>query len=195
MKQISLLLFFTFPLFCIAQETVFYNAKIFTADSQKPFAEAIAINGKIITAVGNYNAVKAKAGANAQWIDLKGGFLMPGFIDTHNHGIYGGRELTKANFNKYVSTVDELLAYVKEKVVNKEGMTGDVLVIYGIDLSAWKLLTEINNVFNSGEFETQPLILHGTDGHTAWSNRAMMARVGLSKTFIDQLKPDEKIYY
>ena len=164
MKQISLLLFFTFPLFCIAQETVFFNAKIFTANPQKPFAEAIAVNGKVIIAVGNYNEVKKKASNNAEWIDLKGGFLMPGFIDSHNHGIYGGRELTKANFNKYVSTVDELLAYAKEKLVKKEGMTGDVLVIYGIDLSAWKLLNEINNVFNSGEFETQPLILHGTDG-------------------------------
>jgi predicted amidohydrolase YtcJ len=195
MKQISLLLFFTFPLFCIAQETVFYNAKIFTADYKKPFAEAIAINGKIITAVGNYNEVKARAGAYAQWIDLKGGFLMPGFIDSHNHGIFGGRELTKPNFKTYISSVDELLAYAKRKLVNKEGLTGDVLVVYGIDISAWKLLDDINLVFNSNEFETQPLILHGGDGHTAWSNRAMMARVGISKTFIDQLKPDEKIYY
>lgn len=168
MKQISLLLFFIFPLFCVAQETVFYNAKIFTADRQKPFAEAIAIDGKIITAVGNYNEVKTKVGTNAQWIDLKGGFLMPGFIDSHNHGIYGGRESTKANFNKYVSNVDELLAYAKEKLIKKEGMTGDVLVIYGIDLSAWKLLDEINRVFNEGEFETQPLILQAGDGHTAW---------------------------
>jgi len=109
---------------------------------------------------------------------------MPGFIDSHNHGIYGGRELTKANFNKYVSGVNELLAYAKEKLVKKEGMTGDVLVIYGIDLSAWKLLDEINTVFNRDEFETQPLILHGTDGYTAWSNRAMMAKAGLSKTLL-----------
>jgi predicted amidohydrolase YtcJ len=195
MKQVSLLLFLTFPLFCIAQETVFYNAKIFTANHQKAFAEAIAIKGKIITAVGNYNAVKEIAGAKAKWIDLKGGFLMPGFIDSHNHGVYGGRELTKANFNKYVSGVEALLAYAKEELVKKEGMTGDVLVIYGIDLSAWKLLNELNAVFNKNEFETQPLILHGTDGHTAWSNRAMMAKAGLNKTFIDQLKPDEKIYY
>ena len=35
---------------------------------------------------------------------------MPGFIDTHNHGIYGGRELTKANFKNYISSVVELLA-------------------------------------------------------------------------------------
>jgi len=37
-----------------------YNAKIFTADHQKPFAETIAINGKMITAVGNYNEVRQK---------------------------------------------------------------------------------------------------------------------------------------
>lgn len=195
MKQIKLLLFFAFPLFCIAQETVFYNAKIFTSDPQKPFADAIAINGKIITAVGNYNEVKAKAGNTAEWIDLKGGFLMPGFVDSHNHALYGGHELTKANFKKYISNVDELLAYAKEKLAKKEGMTGDVLVIYRLDLSAWQILNEINNVFNSGEFETQPVILSGMDGHTAWGNRVMMARAGLNRTYIDQLKSDQKIYY
>jgi predicted amidohydrolase YtcJ len=195
MKQISLLLFFIFPLCCIAQETVFYNAKIFTADPQKPFAEAIAINGKIITAVGNYKEVKAKAGANAKWIDLNGGFLMPGFIDSHTHPIYGGHELTKASFKKSLSNTDELLAYAKEQLTKRVGMTGDVLVIYGLDLSAWQLLDEINRVFNSAEFKAQPIMLNGMDGHTAWGNKVMMSRAGLNKSFIDQLKQDQKIYY
>ncbi len=195
MKQICLFLFFACPLLCMAQEIVFYNAKIFTADPQKPFAEAIAINGKIITAVGNYNEVKIKASTNAQWIDLNGGFLMPGFIDSHTHAIYGGHELTKASFKKYMSGTDELLAYAKEKLAKREGMTGDVLVIHRLDLSAWQLLDQINRVFNSGEFETQPILLMGMDGHTAWGNKVMMSRAGLNKAFIDQLKPDEKIYY
>lgn len=136
----------------MAQETVFYNTKIFTADHQKPFAEAIAINGKIITAVGNYNEVKSKVKANAQWIDLKGGFLMPGFVDSHTHAIHGGHELTKASFKKYMSGVGELHAYAKDKLAKREGMTGDVLVIYRLDLSAWQLVDELNSVFNSGEF-------------------------------------------
>ena len=166
MKRICLLLLISFPLLVGAQEKVFYNARIFTADPQQPFAEAIAINGKTITAVGNYTTVKKKAGAHAEWIDLNGGFLMPGFVDSHNHGINAGRTLTKANVNDQSLTVDEIQAYAKTQLAKKEGMTGDVLVIYGLNIGTWKWLDELNRVFNSDEFETQPLVLRGSDGHT-----------------------------
>ncbi len=195
MTRICLLLLVSFPLLVAAQEKVFYNARIFTADPQQPFAEAIAINGKIITAVGNYTAVKKKAGVHAEWIDLKGGFLMPGFVDSHNHGINGGRSLTKANLSDQSLTVDEILAYAKAQLEKKEGMTGDVLVIYGLNISTWKWLDEINRVFNSGQFETQPVVLRGSDGHTGWCNKTMLARAGINKTFIALLKPDEKIFF
>ena len=195
MKKIYLLLFYIIPLLCPAQETVFYNAKIFTADPQKPFAEAIAINGKLITAVGNYDLVKGKTTAGATWIDLKGGFLMPGFVDSHNHGIHGGHRLTKASFGESISGVNELLAYARDQLKKKEGMTGDVLMIFGIDLNAWNFIDELNRFFNDGEFKTEPIILRGLDGHTAWGNKVMMVRAGLNKVYVDQLKDEEKIFF
>ena len=192
MKQISLLLFFISPLFCIAQETVFYNAKIFTANPQKPFAEAIAIDNKIITVVGNYDEVKKKAGTHAEWIDMKGSFLMPGLIDTHNHAIEGGFQLTKPNANDIPLGISELLAYAKEELKKKTGLTGDVLVIYGINISTWKSLDEIIRVFNSDEFTVQPVLLGGSDGHTAWCNNILLQRNGISKNYLESLGPAEK---
>ncbi|MEP7377281.1 MAG: amidohydrolase [Chitinophagaceae bacterium] len=192
MKQNGLLLFFISPLFCLSQETVFYNANIFTADPQKPFAEAIAINGKIITTVGNYNEVKKKAGAHAEWVDMKGGFLMPGLIDTHNHAVEGGFQLTKPNANDIPLGISELLAYAKEELKKKTGLTGDVLVIYGINISTWKSLDEIIRVFNSDEFTAQPVLLGGSDGHTAWCNNVLLQRNGISKNYIESLTPEEK---
>ena len=70
MKQVSLLLLFILPLLLRAQEKVFFNAKIFTADRAHPFAEAVATRGKWIVAVGNYNDVKRSVSKNAQQIDL-----------------------------------------------------------------------------------------------------------------------------
>ena len=58
MKWITLLLLFVLPLLLNAQEKVYFNARIFTADRDHPFAEAIAIKGKWIVAVGNYDDVK-----------------------------------------------------------------------------------------------------------------------------------------
>jgi predicted amidohydrolase YtcJ len=192
MKQISLLLFFIFPLFCISQETVFYNAKIFTANPQKPFAEAIAIDNKIITVVGNYDDVKKKAGTRAEWIDMKGGFLMPGLIDTHNHAIEGGFQLTKPNVNDIPLVISELLAYAKEELKKKTGLTGDVLIIYGINISTWKSLDEIIRLFNSDEFAAQPVLLGGSDGHTAWCNNVLLQRNGINKNYLESLGPAEK---
>jgi predicted amidohydrolase YtcJ len=195
MKRVKLSLIFFFPLLLIAQEKVFYNARIFTADSKHPFAEAIAIKEKKIVAVGNYNEVIRSVSANAELIDCKGSFLMPGFVDSHNHGISGGRELTKANVSDQLMTIDELLSYAKNELTKKDGMTGDVLVIHGINISTWSQLDLIIQKFNAPEFLSQPIVLRGSDGHTSWVNDAMMKRAGLDKKFIQSLTPEEKIFF
>jgi predicted amidohydrolase YtcJ len=195
MSRIYLLLLLLLPLLCVAQEKVFYNAKIFTANPQQPFADAVAIKGKFIVAVGNYDDVKKKVSAAAEWMDMKGGFLMPGFIDSHNHGIKGGKGLTKANVSDRLLTVDDILAYARTVLQKKEGMTGDVLVAYGLNISTWSHVDELNLVFNTTEFENQPIVLRGSDGHTSWSNKAMMKRAAISKAYIQSLEPGEKIYF
>src|SRR5436190_5386057 len=151
MKRLQLLLIIFLPLLVIAQEKIFYNARIFTANAEHPFAEAIAIKDKRITAVGNYSEVLRSVSTNAELIDCKGGFLMPGFVDSHNHGISGGRELTKANVSDQLMTIDELVTYAKNELAKKEGMTGDVLVIYGINISTWSQLDLIIQKFNAPE--------------------------------------------
>jgi len=195
MKLINLLLLLSFPLLLTAQEKIFFNARIFTADALHPFAEAIAIKGKKITAVGSFTEIKKTSSPEAELIDCKGNFLMPGFIDSHNHGISGGRGLTKANTSDKLLSIDELTVYAKDVLKKKEGMTGDVLVIYGINISTWASLDEIIHLFNKDEFATQPVVLRGSDGHTAWCNKVMMNRAGLDKEFLYLLNPEEKIFY
>lgn len=195
MKRLSLLLFFMLPVFLHSQEKVFYNARIFTADREHPFAEAIAIKGKWIVAVGNYDEVKRSVNINAEQVDLGGAFLMPGFVDSHNHAIGGGADLLKPNTGDKVMSVEGLLTYAKKELQTKERMTGDILVIYGLNISTWSGLDSLILVFNAGDFATQPLVLRGSDGHTAWCNDAMMKRAGIDVNFINSLKPEEKIFY
>ena len=195
MPRLKLLLLFFFPLLLSAQEKVLYNARIFTADENHPFAEAIAINGKKIVAVGRTSDVKKAVSPSAQMIDCNGNFLMPGLVDSHNHGIGGGRGLTKANTSDNLMTVNELVLYAKNVLERKEGLTGDVLVIYGINISTWSYLDELILQFNSNEFAAQLVVLRGSDGHTSWANKAMMKRAGLDKQFIQSLPPEDKIFY
>ena len=115
MKLVTTFLLLILPFLTPAQEKIFYNAKIFTADREHPFAEAIAIKGKWIVAVGNYDDVKRSVGINAAQIDLGGSFLMPGFVDSHNHAIGGGTDLLKPNTGDKMMNVDELLAYAKKE--------------------------------------------------------------------------------
>ena len=67
-----------------ANERVFYNAKIFTAEPENPYADAIAIRGDKIVAVGNYPDVAKSVSANAERVDVHSKTLFPGFIDSQD---------------------------------------------------------------------------------------------------------------
>ena len=76
-------------------DIVFHNGKILTVDANFSTAEAVAVRGRQIAAVGTNAQVLALAGPNTQKIDLKGRTVIPGLIDTHSHihnyaeGAYG----------------------------------------------------------------------------------------------------------
>ncbi|MBL0026353.1 MAG: amidohydrolase [Saprospiraceae bacterium] len=195
MKSILFGILILTVLCCHGQQSVYYNARIFTGDRLKPYAEAIAINGKWILAVGNYEDVIKKVNPSAERINMNGGFIMPGIIDTHNHGISGGKSLVKANTNDESWDVAQLVTYAKKCLENSEGLTGDVLVIYGINITLWDHLYEIMDLLNKGVFESQPIVLRGSDGHTSWSNNAMLHKSGVTKEYIASLKSPERQYF
>jgi len=70
------------------------NARIWTGDTRRPWADAIAVNGDRITLVGTSAAVKKIASPNTRVIDAKGMMVVPGFIDSHVHFISGGLGLS-----------------------------------------------------------------------------------------------------
>ncbi len=68
-----------------AATRLYTNGTIITMDEQQPTAEAIAVRGAEILAVGMEEMVKMAAGKEATVIDLQGSTLLPGFIDAHGH--------------------------------------------------------------------------------------------------------------
>ncbi len=68
------------------------NARVWTGDPENPSAEAVAVAGDRLAAVGTTAHITAMA-AGAEIIDAQGQFLVPGFIDTHVHFLEGGSRL------------------------------------------------------------------------------------------------------
>jgi predicted amidohydrolase YtcJ len=72
---------------------VVVSARVWTGDPDTPWAEALAVRGDTITAVGTTEAIRAKAGPGTRVIDAAGGMVTPGFIDSMQpyHAIDDGR--------------------------------------------------------------------------------------------------------
>lgn len=175
--------------------TLFFDAHVFTAEYTHPYAEAVAIRGDRIIAVGTLEAVAHAAGPSARRVDLHGAFLMPGMIDAHAHPIAGGVGLIQANYPRADTSVASLAQFVTAEMKKRRSMRGDVLVINGIGLGYWSHAAEIDAALSQGAFAQQPIVLVGSDGHTSWANRAARDRAGITQQFIRSLGPDKRRYY
>jgi hypothetical protein len=176
-------------------ERVFFHAKIFTAVPEHPYAEAVAIRGGQIVAVGSTPEVTKSVSATAERIDLDGKSLFPGFIDSHSHSIDGGLGLIAADATDKVSSLDALPPFADDAKNSGRGMRGDVLEILGLPLEFWSHPDILNADFSSGAYEKQSVLLRGMDGHTAWANRALLQRAGITPEYLRTLSPAQRSYY
>lgn len=177
------------------KELVFYNAKIFTAEPEHPYAEAIALRGDKIVAVGSRDEVSRAVGKNAKSTDLQGKTLLPGLIDSHIHALHGGLTLAGADVGNRISSISDLVSFVAEAKKSGKGKRGDILYISGLPLAVWSKTDELNANFSTGSYTDQPLLLRGMDGHTGWGNRNLLQRAGITKEFISKLSEGERAYY
>lgn len=68
-----------------APDLVLFNGKVFTSNAKQPHAEALAIRGERIVAVGSSQEISALAGKETRQIDLGGRTVIPGINDAHDH--------------------------------------------------------------------------------------------------------------
>jgi predicted amidohydrolase YtcJ len=176
-------------------ERVLFNAKVFTGVPDHPYAEAVAIRGDKIVAVGSLAEVVLAIGRNAEGIDLHGNFLLPGLIDSHVHPILGGLTLTGADVGDQGLSLDELVSFAADAKKTGKGLRGDVLSISGLPSVYWLKTNELNSRFNNGDYADLPVFLAGSDGHTSWANRALLRRAGITKEFLSHLSAEERAYY
>lgn len=82
-----------------AADLIVTNAKLYTVDKSHPRAEAVAVIGTRIVAVGTAAEIDAWRGPNTRVIDARGRLVLPGFNDAHVHFISGGLQLDSVQLN------------------------------------------------------------------------------------------------
>lgn len=78
-------------------DTIYTGGPILTIDDARPIAEAVAVKGGRILAVGDLAEVSAYDGEGTQRFDLAGRTMLPGFVDSHGHVVFGGLQALSAN--------------------------------------------------------------------------------------------------
>ncbi len=98
---------------------VVLNGRVWTGEPARPWAEALAVRGDRIAAVGSSEEVRAMIGEGTRVIDASGGLVTPGLIDAHIHFLEGGFRLssvqlrdakTPAEFSARIQTFAETVA-------------------------------------------------------------------------------------
>jgi predicted amidohydrolase YtcJ len=78
-------------------EVIIVGARAWTGDPDRPWAEAVAVTGERIAAVGSRAEILALRGAGTRVLDMPGRFIAPGFIDNHTHFNSAGALLLGVN--------------------------------------------------------------------------------------------------
>jgi predicted amidohydrolase YtcJ len=147
---------------------VFRNGTVFDGERFLPRGTDVLIDGGKITEVGEIDNT-------ADVVDLDGGTLLPGFIDSHAHPVFGGNQLRNCD----LSDEDTEPGYLK-KIAAYAGQNPDKPWITG---GGWSMAAFPAGIPSRRALDSvvpdRPVFLQNRDGHGAWVNtRALdLARV------------------
>jgi predicted amidohydrolase YtcJ len=152
------------------------NGKIFTANENFDIAEAVAIDGEKIVAVGTTSGLKSKYQATKE-IDLQGKLVTPGFNDAHVHFLRGALALLTVDMSG-AKTVAEATAKVAAKA--RETKPNEWIVGRGWDHTLWNTKfptrADLDKVAPNN-----PAFFIRVDGHVGWANSAALKLAGITR--------------
>lgn len=161
-------------------DLAFINGRVWTGDPNRPEAEAIAVAGDRIVAVGTTADVRREA-ASAEIVDLAGRFVVPGFIDTHVHFVDGGFRLASVQLRD-TSTRDAFVARLEAFAASVPAGTwitgGDWdHTLWGGELPARAWIDAVT--------PRHPVWISRLDGHMALANSLALRHAGINRTVKD----------
>jgi predicted amidohydrolase YtcJ len=153
------------------------NARVWTGNPKRPWADAVAARGDTIAAVGTSAEVKKAAGEGARIIDAKGAMVVPGFNDSHVHFIDGGFRLSSVQLRdaktreEFISRIEEYAATLKPGTWIMGGDWDHTLWGGELPRRDWIDSVTPNN----------PVWIQRLDGHMGLANSAALRAAGVTK--------------
>jgi len=182
-----LLLAFALPPFLRAQshhaqskaaaDLLIRDAKIWTVDKSHPTAQAVAVLGDRIVAVGSNDEIEAWHGARTRVIDASGKLLLPGFNDAHVHFVDGGLALDTVQLNDATSA-DEFARRIAERA---QGTPKGEWVSGGEwDETKWNPARMPTKELIDPATPDTPVFVSRYDGHMALANSVTLRLAGIT---------------
>jgi hypothetical protein len=152
-------------------DLVLTNARIYTVDSARPVASALAVRAGRVLFVGSDAEAKALAGRSPRIIDLRGATVIPGIIDAHAHLLGLGNTLRRVNLagsTSYDEVIDRVKAWAKDVP------PGKWILGRGWDQNRWPNKEFPTHDALSRAFPNNPVVLTRIDGHALLANAKAM---------------------
>jgi predicted amidohydrolase YtcJ len=161
-----------------AADLIVRNAKIWTVDKSQPTAQAVAVLGERIVAVGSDAEIEAWRGPNTRVIDAGGKLLLPGFNDAHTHFVQSGAALANLQLHD-VTSPTEFARRVAQKA--KEVAKGEWILGGNWDETRWTPPALPTKDLIDSFTSDKPVFLSRYDGHSALANSAALRLAGITR--------------
>ncbi|HET7150732.1 MAG TPA: amidohydrolase [Candidatus Acidoferrum sp.] len=159
-------------------DIIVIHGRVYTENAKQTWAQAVAIQGRKIVAVGDDATIEKMRGMGTKVINAGGKLVLPGFTDCHIHFLDGSLSLGRVNLEGAKDAADiqkRLREYASEHPGDDWVLgRGWNYAMFGPEaLPHKKYLDEI--------FPNRPAFLEGYDGHTYWANSKALALAGITK--------------
>ena len=181
-KKMKILMYLLFGASAWAQgqpaaDLIVTHANIYTVDRQHPKAEAVAVIGDRIVAVGSVAEIDPWRGSESRVIDAHGKLLMPGFNDAHVHFTDGGAALAEVQLNDATSAEE-----FKRRIATQAAKTakGEWVLGGDWDETKWSSRQQPTAALIDDVTRSIPVFLSRYDGHQGLANSAAMKLARIS---------------
>ena len=160
-----------------AADLIITNAKIWTVDKSLPTAQAVAVLGDRIVAVGSNTEVDAWRAPHTHVIDAGGKLLLPGFNDAHVHFVSGGMQLDNIQLND-ATTPEELARRIGERA--RVTAKGEWIVGGNWDETKWNPPNMPTKELIDAVTPDTPVFVSRYDGHMGLANSVALRLAGIT---------------
>jgi len=184
---VSLALLAAAPAVGAPADHVFTNGRVYTVDSVRPWAQALAVNNGRIVYVGDNAGASAYAGRGTRRVNLRGRMVMPGLQDSHNHAIQGGASLQACSLDYLALTVAQFQKRIQACLnEDRDGEPDAWLEVQNWNAEETNPKGTVITKEALDALDTQrPVIVYNADGHKSLVNSRGLALGGISATTPD----------